>query len=163
MTSLDFQGLLKQEKALLHQAERAKQRATSATSVTSATSTDDAAQPETTLKIRHQNDQYDPDGVVNSNDHPLSSPSGSPANDCRSEEPVDSEGCPSPCFEELAARPPLDPSKVIEYSRSTAVVIAPPQHRTLCSLVDHCRLLLLLLLPTLALEPYRYTPTPSCK
>lgn len=133
MTSLDFQSLLKQEKALLRQAERAKQRATSATSVTSATSTDDAAQPETTLKIRHQNDQNDhgsaSDGVVNSNDHPLSSPSGSPAEDCRPEEPVDSEGCPSPCFEELAARPPLDLSKVIQqkkYSSTSNYTPAPP-------------------------------------
>ena len=122
MTSLDFQSLLKQEKALLRQAERSKQSATSATSVTSATRTDNAAQPEATLKIRHQNDQNDQesvsDGVVNSTDHPLL-PNDSPAETGRPAEPVDSEGCParrepSPYFEELAGRPSLDPSKVIQ-------------------------------------------------
>lgn len=126
MTSLDFQSLLKQEKALLRQAERAKQSATSATSATSAMSTraDNAAQPEASLKIRLQNDQNADGSVsdagVNRNGHPLSSTKGSLAENCTLEEPVNSERCPlrrepSPSFEELANRPSLDPWKVSQH------------------------------------------------
>lgn len=131
MTSLDFQSLLKQEKALLRKAERLKQ---SATSTTSAASTDNAAEPEkATMRSshKHQSDQEKAGGGGGGKGAPvsdgevhsslLSSPNGNPAEGCGSEEPVDPEDCPlrrepSPsCFAELAGRPSLDPLKVLKY------------------------------------------------
>lgn len=144
MTSLDFQSLLRQEKARLRQAERATPSTTSATR----TSADNnAAQPKAkSLTIRHQQRDQDckvgvvgggeavSDGVLKSNEdssgHALSiSPSDSLAEDCGPEEQeVDSEDCPLRrgelrCFAELAGRPSLDPAKVYPQFLLTRVLL----------------------------------------